>query len=452
VDLGVTDTSICSQNTFELDAGAGYTDYLWAPTGDTNQITTIDATGVYTVTVIDANGCSGEGQVQVNATPPINLIVTPDGPTSFCVGGEVTLTSDTGFDDYLWSDGSTTVEELTVTQSGDYYVSVVDNLGCTGLSQIVQVSVNALPNAAIAADGPISFCDGDSVVLNAPAGYPSYLWSDTSVNESITVLEAGVVTVTVTNDQGCINTGSVDVVLYPEANPVIVADGPLAFCFGDDVVLSLGEGYSSYLWSSGSSTPTVTVTESGEYGVSVLDLNGCVDSTLLASPVDVTVWDPEPIIQQTGDSLVITNATDFVSFQWHLNGNIIPGGIGAVYVITASGNYTVTATDDNGCDGSSFNYEMTCCVGIEEAAIVSRLLLYPNPTEGVIILEADFLQSSQVQLNLFDVQGKRQYDRLLSDPISILRESIDIRELSAGVYSLQIVVGGHSLVRRIILQ
>ena len=452
VNLGVTDTSICQQNAIDFDAGGGYIDYLWEPNGDTTQVTTVNTTGIYTVTVTDANGCSGEGQVQVSATPPINLIVTPDGPTSFCVGGEVTLTSDAGFNDYLWSDGATTGEELTVTQSGDYYVSVVDNLGCTGISQIVQVSVNALPNAAIAANGPISFCPGDSVVLNAPAGYPTYVWSNSDNDESTTILEAGTVTVTVTNDQGCENTGSVDVVIYPQPNPVIIPGGPLTFCFGDDVVLSLDEGYSSYLWSSGSSAPTITVTEAGEYGVSVLDANGCVDSTLLANPVTVEVWDPEPIVVQNGDSLVITNPGDFTSVQWYYNGVPISGGVGNVYVVTESGNYTAVGTDANGCEGSSFNYEMTCCVGIEEASIVSRLVLYPNPTDGIITLEADFLESSQIQLNLYDVRGKRQFANVIQSPVSNIREAIDMSELPSGVYSLQIIAGDRSLVRRVILQ
>jgi hypothetical protein len=451
VDLGVTDTTICQQNTLEFDAGPGYDSYLWSPTGDTTQVTTVDNMGIYSVVVTDANGCSGEGQVQVGVSPPIQLIVTPDGPTSFCVGNDVTLSSASGFAAYLWSDGTTTSESLTVSQSGDYFVSVVDNLGCTGLSQIVQVSVNALPNAAISADGPVSFCQGDSVALTAPAGYPTYNWSTSSTLESTTVSTTQEVTVTVTNSAGCSNTDSIDVLVFTVPNPVIDGDGPLSFCFGDHVVLSLGQGYSSYLWSSGSNTPIITVTETGEYGVSVLDFNGCLDSTLIANPVSVTVWDPEPLVVQTGDSLVVTNSGDFASIQWYLNGNQISGAFGAVHVITESGNYTAVGVDVNGCEGSSFIYEMTCCVGVDEVGVVSRMRVYPNPSDGIFTLEVNLNRAEKVEIIVSDLRGKQQYSLAKHTSVSSVLETLDLRHLASGVYSMQLVAGERSLFRKLIV-
>ncbi|MCF8275741.1 MAG: T9SS type A sorting domain-containing protein [Flavobacteriales bacterium] len=450
VDLGIEDTTICGQNTITFDAGIGFNSYSWSPSGDTTQTLTIDNTGIYTVFVTDANGCVGQDQVQVGVSEPLNLVVIPDGPTSFCVGGEVTLSSDAGFATYLWSDGSTTADSLTVTQSGDYYVIVEDDLGCTGISQIVQVSVNSLPNAAINALGPLSFCPGDSVILAAPVGYVGYEWSSGSSNDSIAVNSAQQVTLTVTSAQGCVNSSSVDVSIYPQPSPQISGDGPFEFCTGENVVLSVGSNYSSYLWSSGSTSQTITVTESGLYGVSVIDLNGCVDSTLLATPVSVTVFEPQPVIVQSGDSLIITNAGDFGAIQWYYNGNPISGENGSVYVITSSGNYTASGTDDNGCMGFSPNYEMTCCVGIGEINDLSYLNIYPNPTSGMITLEAEFVNETEVSILIFDIAGKEMIAYFFGTPVSSVQKSFDLNTLASGVYFLRVTTNNGAIVHRIV--
>jgi hypothetical protein len=241
------------------------------------------------------------------------------------------------------------------------------------------------------------------------------------------------------------------VLVFPVPNPVIDGDGPLSFCFGDHVVLSLGQGYSSYLWSSGSNTPIITVTETGEYGVSVLDFNGCLDSTLIANPVSVTVWDPEPLVVQTGDSLVVTNPGDFASIQWYLNGNQISGAFGAVHVITESGNYTAVGVDVNGCEGSSFIYEMTCCVGVDEVGVVSRMRVYPNPSDGIFTLEVNLNRAEKVEIIVSDLRGKQQYSLAKHTSVSSVLETLDLRHLASGVYSMQLVAGERSLFRKLIV-
>jgi len=86
--------------------------------------------------------------------------ITADGPTSFCIGGSVALTSSPGTT-YLWSTGATT-SSINVTTSGNYTVQVTNADGCQSAASVPTiVTVNALPaTPTITAEGPTTFCDG----------------------------------------------------------------------------------------------------------------------------------------------------------------------------------------------------------------------------------------------------------------------------------------------------
>src|SRR5205085_3135472 len=117
----------------------------------TNQTYTAIASGNYTV-VVTASGCSSAASaattVTVNPTPPTPTI-TPGGPTTFCAGGNVTLTSSsaTGNQWYLNGNpiGGATNQTYDATASGDYTV-VVTTSGCSSAaSAITTVTVNSPP-------------------------------------------------------------------------------------------------------------------------------------------------------------------------------------------------------------------------------------------------------------------------------------------------------------------
>src|SRR5947209_19968564 len=96
----------------------------------------------------------------------------------FRSGGSVTLDAGAGFSSYLWSNGDTT-RTITVATNGTFTVRVTDANSCQSLASApVTVTVNPLPVAAITPPGPVTFCQGGSVTLDAGAGFSSYLWSN----------------------------------------------------------------------------------------------------------------------------------------------------------------------------------------------------------------------------------------------------------------------------------
>jgi hypothetical protein len=128
-------------------------------------------------------------------------------------------------------------------------------------------------------------CLGTACTLNTTAlfGTPpfTYLWSNGATTPSITTGIAGLYTVTITDANGCSTTCSGQVVVDTFGNCGIVPNNA-SVCNGGSVVLTTthvgGLAPFRYVWSTGESTSSITVTEPGIYTVSVADANGCVSS------------------------------------------------------------------------------------------------------------------------------------------------------------------------------
>lgn len=120
--------------------------------------------------------------------------------------------------------------------------------------------------------GSTILCSGESVTLNAPAGYANYEWSNGEITQSIEIMTQGNYQLTVTDDNGCFGfSTSVAVIVDPIYSPEIIANGDIILCEGESVELSeiAVPNALSYTWSDGTSGPTLTVTESGSYSIVV---------------------------------------------------------------------------------------------------------------------------------------------------------------------------------------
>ncbi|TNF32417.1 MAG: T9SS type A sorting domain-containing protein, partial [Bacteroidetes bacterium] len=400
----------------------------------------------YTFTA--SNGCSTTASADYNviAAPVVDL----GNDTTVCA---ITLDAGAGYASYEWNTSDVT-QTLAITQTGGYEVIVTDANGCVGSDDIVVV-VNPIP-APVVTPGPVvEFCIGEYVTFNAQPGFVSYDWSTGSTLDTAFVTTSDTVVLNVTNQFGCVGTAEVIAIMnVPQPGAQITWNGPLEFCIGGSVTLNAGPGYASYLWNTGSTTQTINAIETGEYTVIVLDGNGCIDSSMVADPVEVTVWDPEPIVDVNGNVLSVTNTNEFVSYQWYRNGTPIPGATNSSHDIseTGSGNYKVCVVDLNGCEGCSFVYEMTCCVGIEEANFDGSVHVYPNPNNGLIMVEVDMNSDVELSIGLHDMVGKQIWvDEDLGET-SNLRKQYDLTSLPDGVYFLRIYADDQMTVQKLVKQ
>lgn len=338
-------TNFCTGSNVVLTASSGVA-YLWSNGATTSSIT-VSTTGNYTVRVTQSGGCSATSSVTATTvgSAPVPTI-TNSGSNSLCSGSVVTLTATTGTA-YLWSNGATT-NSITTGTAGSYTVRVTQTGGCSATSTPTVLTVNTASTPTITPNGSTALCTGSSVTLTASVG-SAYKWSNNATTSSITVSTAGVYSVNVTQSNGCSATSSSLVVTVGSApTPTITANGPLTFCTGGSVVLTATSG-TAYLWSNGATTPSITVTTSGNYTVRVTQAGGCfaTSSTTTVtvgtgSAVTPTITASGPTKFCQGGSVQLT-ATTGTAYLWS-NG-------ATTKTITAStgGNYTVSVAQSTGC-------------------------------------------------------------------------------------------------------
>jgi hypothetical protein len=213
-------TTFCAGDSVILTASAGNT-YKWN-TGATTSSITVKTSGSYSVTVTNNNGCSASSAATAVTVNPLPApAISASGPTSFCIGGSVTLTSSPA-STYHWSNGATT-KSITVSTADSYSVTVTNTSGCSATSAATAVTVNPLPVATITADGPTTFCPSGSVTLTA-SPEASYLWSTGDTTRSISVHATGNYSVTVRNPSGCSATSAATAVTVQDTeNPAFTS-------------------------------------------------------------------------------------------------------------------------------------------------------------------------------------------------------------------------------------
>lgn len=238
--------------------------------------------GTHTVTYTYTNGfgCTNSAQIQieVGVAPVVTITSSNNGSLSLCAGQTMTLDATPGFSSYSWNTGSNT-QGITVNSSGQYSVTATNSNGCSATSAIANVTVQPIPSPVATANGPLNFCEGETVVLSTAANQGTYLWEITNgVNPTTVVTESGDYFVTVTNAFGCVgvsNTISVDVTPMDEA--FIIASGNLL------TVSPTGLG--GYQWFlngdpiPGATGLTYNAIQSGTYHVEYIGPNGCPTRT-----------------------------------------------------------------------------------------------------------------------------------------------------------------------------
>jgi hypothetical protein len=265
-------------------SGAGVSSGVFNPT--------LVGGGTHTVTYVYQNALGCENTAQLNIVvgdvPAVTITSSNNGALEVCDGETIDLTATAGFDSYVWNTTDTD-EFITVSSSGQYSVTVTDVNGCEGTSVIANVTVQSTPSPVITANGPLLFCEGETITLTTASNQGTYLWDITGgTNPSTVVEESGNYFVTVTNQFGCdgvSNAISIDVTPMDDA---IILDS------GNDLTVDPpGTGYQWFLNGDpipGATGIDYTAIQSGNYHVEYIGPNGCPTSTpLLEFTVQVGV-------------------------------------------------------------------------------------------------------------------------------------------------------------------
>lgn len=308
-----------------------------------NPSVTFGSAGNYNVslTVTNSFGCSATivQNIGINAPP----IVSAGPNQSVCLGGSVTLTA-SGGNTYSWSPGGQTTNPITVTPSSNtvYTVVATDANGCTA-SANVTVTVNPLPNITVTPNQ--SICAGQSATLTAGGGQ-TYNWNPTGNTTGTIVVTPGSSTsyaVTGTNANGCSNTAFTTVTV--NQNPVVNLSNVFV-CSGSTTTLNAGNPGSTYIWSTGATTQTISVSAAGTYTVTVTNPSGCTAvGTSIASQSGTIINTLQNASFCAGGSVVLDAGNPGYNYQWST------GQSSQTITVSNGGTYSVTITDANGCSG-----------------------------------------------------------------------------------------------------
>jgi hypothetical protein len=207
--LSSSSTSFCLGGSVTLTS-SNATGNTWS-NGSTSQSIIVNASGNYSLTVSNGTCSSTSTATAVIVNPvPTTPTITPIGNTTFCMGDSVLLVSSLS-NGNLWSNSANS-QSIYVTQSGLYTLQFTDNNGCTAISLPTIINVLPLPQVTIAASGPLSICQGESLTLtSSPAN--SYFWSNGGITQAITVNQAGLYSVVVVGSNGCSNSSLQTIVI-----------------------------------------------------------------------------------------------------------------------------------------------------------------------------------------------------------------------------------------------
>ncbi|MBS1612574.1 MAG: SprB repeat-containing protein, partial [Bacteroidetes bacterium] len=356
-----------SDGAINLNVSGGTTPYLYSwNNAQQNSISnsgTLPA-GYYTVQVTDANNCSATASYTINQ--PIQLTSTVSSLPTSCYGGNngsATVSTAGGTAPYSlrWSNNQSNAQ-ATNLHAGLYTVTVTDNNQCTSISSInvaqpQQINIG-FTNTNIACNNT----DQGAIATTIVGGtYPySYAWNNGNTNANIANLNTGTYTLTVTDANNCTISSSSSIVPISSLPISILPTNITCSGYNNGRIstsISGGNGPYQYIWSNGSSQPSLQALSIGNYAVTVTDQNSC------SATANTVITQPAPIVINTSTTpalcngssngtitVVVVGGTQPYQYDWQdmpgdnnpPNRNDVPAGI-----------YKLTLEDVNQCPANA---------------------------------------------------------------------------------------------------
>ena len=365
VDTIMPQTVICQGQEIDiwLNAFNGIPPYTFEWEGlpdETNDTITVapEVTTTYVVQVFDMclDSIADSTTVIVFPLPEVEL----GGDTGYiCNNDTLLLNAGSGFLGYFWQDGSTD-STYSVTSEGLYYVTVFGPGGCSNIDSIYVT--NTIFSVDLGEDS-LNICIGDTAIFNAGAGYNSYLWQDGQTGQIYYATETGWYSVDVTMS-GCTATDSAYLYVW-DPNLGVNLGQDITKCIESEVTLSPQLGiYNSYLWSTGETTMSITVSEPGTYTLEVEgDCGTATDQiTIQNYPYPDPGLGPDQFLCNGQTAFFQVN---FPTVTWQDNST------GQFYTASETGVYYCDVLSNQGCMGTDTVYiEIANVVNLADDSLI----------------------------------------------------------------------------------
>jgi hypothetical protein len=365
--------------------------------------------------------------IEGNATSQIFQLISSE--TTLCPGQTIILDAGEA-SSYLWNDG-TTDRYNYVSEPGDYQVEITDQNGIVYLTNLISIVEQAPPFIEVTSASPT--CNGysnGSISFDYSYEENTLLYfNDQVIFENMSNLTAGEYSYSLISQSGCYTNGVVVLnepeMVHAEFNTY---NPQCADNFGKIEVFNITGGTAPYSIDYFEQDPEAL--SEGENAFLVLDNQGCpfVGEYEIVAPETISLeLSSSPQVGEISGEIYISANGGTGALEFFLNGESI-GNNNTVEALT--GNYTITAVDENGCEVTS-----DILVGFEVLVneIESQLSCYPNPISNQFTIEIGSLDISE-QLFVFSAQGKLVF----SEKINSFKTKVDASNWSEGIYLLKI--------------
>ncbi|HLP51142.1 MAG TPA: T9SS type A sorting domain-containing protein, partial [Chitinophagales bacterium] len=391
VVVSASNTTICAGNQVDFTAtatnGGALPVYQWYKNG----VLQSGNTGSFSASSL-ADNDSVYVVLQSNAVCPL-----PATATSDAIPVTVLPVAQYAFSQSICHDESYTFAGVALTTSGSYTDTLQAANGCDSI-----ITLSLTVNPAIVTQLSQTICNGKAFNFNGQTLTASGVYNDTLASVA-----------------GC--------------DSVVVLSLQLLQTYTDSssAAVCQGEVYNFY---------GRNLTTSGVYRDTLSTVNGCDSIQVLSLTVHPL---PVAVVTITGNDTLRTSG--YAKYQWLLNNVKLNADTNQMLIATVNGSYSVLVTDSSGCSDTSAAVSVTG-VGIAEATVLN-LVVYPNPTEGRVTIQADNTGDNTL-LELRDDLGRLLYTQQVTG--NTLRHQLDISTYATGVYLLTVKSNGHALaVKRI---
>jgi len=408
--------------------------------------------------------------------PSITSSVAND---TICPGETAILTCAFAGATYDWyQDGistGVTTSTFNATTAGVYYCEVT--AGCTKNSNSIEIVVGSLPSVNLTPNPSAEICPGDSVEISVNFGGGALVqWYMDGVaipganGGSVFASAAGTYNCTKTNAFGCTDSSAVGTTITLGTPPTVVLTPTTAeICPGDSVeILSNGTAGSTFQWfMDGTTIPGATndsyfASAAGSYNCIETPSAGCPDSAAVGAAITIanvptTILTPSPTANYcTGDSVEISvNAGGGGgTFQWYMDGAMIPGATNTSYFASMDGVYNCVKTNTAGCSDSAAVGTVaidTCLATIPELDDMS-FVVYPNPAQNAVSIQLENINSLDiVSIELVAIDGKviARIDAMEENEINV---GMDVSTFDSGVYLIRVNTSFGRLIEELIIE
>lgn len=380
---------------------APYT-YSWSNGGNTQIISSISA-GIYTVTITDANGCTGTNTATVNNpnAPIVNIssLTNVDCYGNATGGASVSVFGGTAPYTFLWNNNMTT-SGITNVVAGSYIVTVTDAAACANQSLVTITEPSQLSATTVSTAASCYDANNGAITTQITGGSApySYTWSNSATTQDISDLVAGSYTLDITDANNCTFQTTANI-----TEPDLINDTISASACG------------SYTWEG------QDYTLSDYYEHTYTAVNGC-DSVVT---MNLTI-NPIPDNSITSSGATFTAASN-ATYQWIncSNNSAIQGAQNQTFTATQNGSYAVIVSNGTCSDTSS-------CITLSDLGLENNdprlVTIAPNPVKDLLLITT--IENMEFRLT-----------NLVNETIDIFyfyagENKVDISTIPAGIYLL----------------